>query len=691
MSATAATAAAAAAPVTVIELDARDTNVAAVTVFPEGSAVVTRSFPLQLAPGTTRVEVSNLPSCMDRDRLRVRGKGVRPVVISDVIYHPPESIGGFELGPSEKSQELKELEAEHAQLLSKKSVLKSQIKAVLDFGSSIKADKSKIDDILQFVDLLDGRGNAMADRLLKLDEEIAQVDQKINEYNRKNSRRVSNRSQCTVRVSAVLHAQEATTVKLDMVYCCVSPSIRLSPTYDMRVSTVDGKPTRAVDISFKAVISQTTGEDWNNCALALSTVTTTKTTGVPRHARVNVQAKGTFAQKQAVQSTTVVVQQHQGLFGSSNSNVNQAPRAGFGFGGGGAFGGAAQNAQPAAQPSTNAFGSSSGAFGSTGGGFGSTGGVFGAAAAPPAAAPSFSFGAPAVSAAAPATEATPLFGSGPTAGGESRDAGAVPAADEFDFVEDEAGAQEPAPVELVEFETPATVLTDKAVGGVFKIEGASTIASDDSTHKVTIASFKCESLVRWFAVPHVSPGVVFMECQVRNTSGYQLFAGPVSIFLDDDFVNSSEIKHVNLNDYFSCSLGVDPSLRIHHRDTVKTLPAPASAYAARVETKQYETQFTVKNRGRSAVPRLHVKESLPVLDAEATGMRVVLRQPKLVAASGEAVRGEVAVADGGSGAKSGNMEYVCDVPAGGEVSFALEFEVVGPVGSNFALARQATK
>ncbi|KAJ1557363.1 hypothetical protein HK405_000114, partial [Cladochytrium tenue] len=197
----------------------------------------------------------------------------------------------------------------------------------------------------------------------------------------------------------------------------------------------------------------------------------------------------------------------------------------------------------------------------------------------------------------------------------------------------------------------------------------------------------------------------------RNTSGYQLYPGPLSLFLDDSYVANAEIKHVNLNEYFSCSLGIDPTVSAHHNDTHRSLPRATSSYAPRTETQLHVTRFVVKNRGRVSIPRLVVKAGLPVVPAELVDdVRVVLRAPRLVE-GGEAVRGDVAAgpdAEAGSGGggggsvggvvarwaryeggeKTGRLEFVCEeVAAGAEVTFALEYEVTGPVDMDFAVAR----
>ncbi|KAJ1562504.1 hypothetical protein HK405_011291 [Cladochytrium tenue] len=633
-----------------IALDASEHAISAVTVFPDGRAEVTRSFAVQLRRGCSRVIISNLPSCIDKNKLRVRGKGNRAVIVADVVYHPPQlSI----FAKTEMDEELETLQA-------KKAVLNNQIKVMVDYGSSITAESSKLDVLQGFMKLVGENGTAMAMEMIELDKQIASVEQRRRKHLAESAADANeNRARRTVRISVVLKTNEATDVTLDLMYCCESPSIKWSPAYDLRVSTTDSNPTQTVEIFMKAVISQATGEDWTNCAVTLSTVATSASKAIPRHGRVKIVSKPAF---QARNKTAIfnAPQQANNVFQPQQQANNTGPPQGFSF----------QPPPAGANAPPPLFGGNVRPLG-----FGASTSGFGAPAA------SESFGT------APAFGATSTFGATPAFGAPAGALGGPPlgadggvATEGFEFVggSDEEERDELPQEEIVEFGTPSTVQTDSALGGIFQIEGGASIPSDSAVHKVSIATLKCQALVRWIAAPHVTPGL--------------LFPGPVSIFLDDGFVADSAIKHVNLNEYFSCSLGIDPSVRVYHRDARKVLPTPTSAYAARTETHLYSSEFVVKNRGRTAVPRLFIKESLPSADTD-SGVRVVLQEPKLIA-DGEAVSGDVPVTDGvtarwaqyAGGDKEGRLEFLCDVPAGKELSFKLEYQVVGTAGQPFSVS-----
>ena len=53
------------------------------------------------------------------------------------------------------------------------------------------------------------------------------------------------------------------------------------PTYELHATTENGKPSNSVALHYRARVTQSTGEDWNNTLLALSTVTRTTTNAIP--------------------------------------------------------------------------------------------------------------------------------------------------------------------------------------------------------------------------------------------------------------------------------------------------------------------------------------------------------------------------------------------------------------------------
>lgn len=52
----------------------------------------------------------------------------------------------------------------------------------------------------------------------------------------------------------------------------VVSNVKWTPTYELHATTVNGKPSSSVSLHYRARVLQSTGEDWNNTTLTLSTI-----------------------------------------------------------------------------------------------------------------------------------------------------------------------------------------------------------------------------------------------------------------------------------------------------------------------------------------------------------------------------------------------------------------------------------
>ncbi|KAG8839778.1 hypothetical protein FRB91_006797, partial [Serendipita sp. 411] len=118
---------------TTIELKATQSKVHAVTVFQADRAEVSRLFKIDLKSGQNEVEISQLPTVLDEDSIRVDGVGGN-AIISDVIYHPPTS------NDSDKKHEeaVKEMQKEKSILEQELAVYKKQEEVLINYSQTLK-------------------------------------------------------------------------------------------------------------------------------------------------------------------------------------------------------------------------------------------------------------------------------------------------------------------------------------------------------------------------------------------------------------------------------------------------------------------------------------------------------------------------------------------------------------------------
>jgi hypothetical protein len=323
----------------------------------------------------------------------------------------------------------------------------------------------------------------------------------------------------------------------------VVPNAKWTPLYSVVAHTAqDGQVSPMVSLHCRASITQTTGEDWKNVALTLSTASPNSFgNSLPRLTPLKIKPAGApagfpkgglFGQQQQPQQQPQQQAPQQNVFGFGQGAFGQSQSANNAFGQSvtGAFG----------QPSTGAFGlPSTNTFGQPG-----QTSLFGQPAPRPSGASNF-MGGP------PTQHATSLFGANtnttaptgfglfggsslPTAtGGLFGNASAPPAggigpfgphtfqplpnstsdaaASEYEFVESaEGSARRP-------LDQAAATPSDSGPTATYQIEGKSTIPSDDSTHKVSIVVAQLQTVMEWAVVPKYTTVVYLQVRCFRST------------------------------------------------------------------------------------------------------------------------------------------------------------------------------
>lgn len=265
-------------------------------------------------------------------------------------------------------------------------------------------------------------------------------------------------------------------------------------------------------LHYCARVKQSTGEDWKNATLTLSTaVQSKKAIDIPRLPTYQLRQKppthggGLFIQQRQQQQQQQQQQQaSQGLtsFGSFGSAAS-APAQGFvqTIGGGQQGTGTALFGGSAVPQTSNTSQSETGT--ASGGLFG--GGLFGAANQPAAGTtPGASFGT--------STTTVPALGS----------------ATSSTFREEDSVSNDTSIIQS----TPVSVS--------YTVEGAFNVPSDDTSHTVSIAALTLKAEVTRVCVPRISDAVI-LQCKVQNTSEYHILPGPGSIFLNDSLVARTQL------------------------------------------------------------------------------------------------------------------------------------------------------
>jgi uncharacterized protein (TIGR02231 family) len=259
------------------DLDAAST-VDAVTVYPDGASV-TRVITLDLPAGDTTLVAKDFPLTLDPSSLRVEGEAGATLTIGAIDARPPRAASPVNL--SDLDKRIEKLKDERADLAGAIAAAAARRKFAERFAEASPAgigDKGEARPIAEWRTAF----AAVSEEVATADAAIREAERKQRDIDREIARLESDRaikppSKLEVRID--LAATTATRTALRVTYAV--RNARWVPLYDARLDTgaKDRKP--ALELVRRAEITQTTGEDWSNVALGVSTVRTARGGSAP--------------------------------------------------------------------------------------------------------------------------------------------------------------------------------------------------------------------------------------------------------------------------------------------------------------------------------------------------------------------------------------------------------------------------
>lgn len=270
-------AALAAVPAQAADLDA-NSAVDAVTVYPDGASV-TRVIALDLPSGDTTLVAKDFPLTLDPSSLRVEGEAGGRVTIGAIDTRPPRVAPPVNL--PELDKRIEALKDERANLADATDAATARRKFAERFAEASPAglgEKGEARPIAEWRAAF----AAVAEEVAAADAAIRDAERKQRDIDREIARLESDRAvkpPAKLEVRIDLAAAAATRATLRVTYAV--RNARWAPLYDARLDTgaKDRKPV--LELVRRAEITQTTGEDWSNVALAVSTVRTARGGSAP--------------------------------------------------------------------------------------------------------------------------------------------------------------------------------------------------------------------------------------------------------------------------------------------------------------------------------------------------------------------------------------------------------------------------
>ncbi|KAF9496664.1 hypothetical protein BDN71DRAFT_731529 [Pleurotus eryngii] len=517
------------------------------------------------------------------------------------------------------------LQVKKVELEGQKNVRQAEADLLASWAKGVTAEHVEYSGMPGFLRNFVSQGKDNLEAVSNITEEIIAIDRQIQCLKDEKELR---KGSTNAKVVVVIGTQGEQSVSFDLAYAVTNAS--WSPTYELHASMEGGQPTT---LHYRAQVTQSTGEDWVDAPLTLSVIET-----------------GGISHK----IPTLLPLKIRPAFKHGGGNLFSAPPI--------SHAAAFTMAQPNA-PKATLFGQMSNAFGH----------------------------GPTPASVAPQAPGSGLFSSAPQAhqganafGGRGNvEAGSRSEAELEEYVDiDPSGDDIPS-----EPSKPTTVASESPLSISFAIEGQTTIPTDGLNHQVPIAILPVGVEFSHIAVPRLRPAV-YIQCRVTNTCEYRWLAGNVSVILEGNHVSSVYIKGVSVGKSFDCTLGVDSAMKVSYEKKSAVSKTEERSFAEQTSTATYTSKVTISNNHKYDVPRLLVRECLP-LSSPDQQVKVVLKSPAQLADAKDKEEVKVRdglkvmwspVVDGKGGEKDGMFEWRSSVKAGGDIILDAKWEVRTPNG-----------
>jgi uncharacterized protein (TIGR02231 family) len=247
-------------------------RVVAVTVYPD-AALVTREVRLSLPTGEQRVILTGIPSVADPDSARVTGSGSGDLEIGGIEvrreFSPPETSEGYR----RLKDDLDALTRQATGLADRQKAI-GELREFLTGLKAITGEESSRDLLTrgfavaswrQAFDFLSERYDALAGENRDLETRRRGLEERL-EVARRRLEQVASRAGIERFAAAVtVRAARPGDAVFHLTYLARGAS--WTPIYDARLDPATGK----VFLATRALVTQSTGEDWNDVAVTLAT------------------------------------------------------------------------------------------------------------------------------------------------------------------------------------------------------------------------------------------------------------------------------------------------------------------------------------------------------------------------------------------------------------------------------------
>ena len=183
-------------------------------------------------------------------------------------------------------------------------------------------------------------------------------------------------------------------------------------------------------------------------------------------------------------------------------------------------------------------------------------------------------------------------------------------------------AEAPEPEEAAAVETASAA--DRTVATVFEIKQRQSIPSSREKKKVTIAVETLPVNKEFLTIPKLAE-TVSLNARITNAADLLLLPGRASVFYDNDYISTADVPLVAANDRFSLVVGEVPGVKVRWRQVSKT--RTETGVVGKKVQLTYEIAITLENLLR--VPRtVLVKDQVPVTTSKDVTIDILQAVPE---------------------------------------------------------------
>ncbi|KAG8776562.1 hypothetical protein FRC15_011884, partial [Serendipita sp. 397] len=197
---------------TTIELKATQSKVHAVTVFQANRAEVIRLFKVNLKSGQNEIAISQLPSVLEEDSIRVDGVGAA-ATINEVVYHPPN----YRDAQKKHNEAVRELKKAKSTLKKEIRIYETQEYILKKYSGTLTGSCTDSSKLAEYLRMHAEKQSEINKIIRRLEEEIDEIDEKFKKESKVQSMDDEGKKRST-RITIIIQAEEDEKAEICLTY-----------------------------------------------------------------------------------------------------------------------------------------------------------------------------------------------------------------------------------------------------------------------------------------------------------------------------------------------------------------------------------------------------------------------------------------------------------------------------------------